>query len=259
MIEVNGLAKRFAVAQHKERRAQQRDVREHDGYFHAVRDVAFQCAPGEVLGLLGPNGAGKTTTLRILSTALRPDAGSATINGLDIVADPLAARKRIGFLSGSTGLYGRLSARENVEYFGRLHGMAPARLKQRIDALFDQLQMHAFSHKRADQLSTGMRQKCAIARTVVHEPQIVILDEPTTGLDVMSARILLDFIASYKALGVPLIFSTHHLHEVEKLCDRVCIINHGQTAFNGTLDQLRQLGGSDDLYDAFVRVIDEQT
>jgi sodium transport system ATP-binding protein len=257
MIEVKGLAKRFAVPVHKERRAQQRDVREHDGWFHAVRDVSFQCAPGEVLGLLGPNGAGKTTALRILSTALRPDAGSAFINDIDILAEPLKARQRIGFLSGSTGLYGRLTARENVEYFGRLHGMAPARLKQRCDMLFEQLQMHEFAHKRADQLSTGMKQKCAIARTVIHEPEIVILDEPTTGLDVMSAQILLDFIASYKALRVPLIFSTHHLHEVDKLCDRVCIINRGATAFSGTLAQMRELGGSTDLVDAFVRVITE--
>lgn len=258
MIEVTGLAKRFASTHPKERRARQRDVRDHDGWFHAVRDVSFQCAPGEVLGLLGPNGAGKTTTLRILSTALRPDAGTAFINEIDILAQPLLARQRIGFLSGTTGLYGRLSARENVEYFGRLHGMAPERIRQRCDALFEQLQMHEFGHKRADQLSTGMRQKCAIARTVIHEPQIVILDEPTTGLDVMSAKILLDFIVSYKALGVPLIFSTHHLHEVDKLCDRVCVINHGKTAFNGSVAELRRLGGSDDLYDAFVRVINEE-
>ena len=257
MIEVKGLAKRFAVPVHKERRARQRDVREHDGWFHAVRDVSFQCEPGEVLGLLGPNGAGKTTALRILSTALRPDAGSAFINGIDILAEPLLARKRIGFLSGSTGLYGRLTARENVEYFGRLHGMPPDRLKRRIDQLFEQLQMHEYGHKRADQLSTGMKQKCAIARTVIHEPEIVILDEPTTGLDVMSSKILLDFIASSKALGIPLIFSTHHLHEVEKLCDRVCIINRGATAFSGSLAELRRLGCSDDLYDAFVRVINE--
>ena len=257
MIEVTGLAKRFRAPVHKERRTRQRDVREHDGWFHAVRDVSFQCGPGEVLGLLGPNGAGKTTTLRILSTALRPDAGSARINDIDILAEPLLARQRIGFLSGSTGLYGRLTARENVEYFGKLHGMAPDHLKRRCDALFDQLQMHEFAHKRADHLSTGMKQKCAIARTVIHAPQIVILDEPTTGLDVMSAKILLDFIASYKKLGIPLIFSTHHLHEVEKLCDRVCIINHGVTAFSGTLAEMRRLGGSDDLYDAFVRVINE--
>ncbi len=257
MIEVTGLSKRFAMAVQKERRARQRDPREHDGFFHAVRDVSFTCAPGEVLGLLGPNGAGKTTTLRILSTALQPDAGSARINGIDILAQPLLARQKIGFLSGSTGLYGRLSARENVEYFGRLHGMAPALLKQRCDQLFEQLQMGEYAHKRADHLSTGMKQKCAIARTVIHNPDIVILDEPTTGLDVMSAKILLDFIASYKALGIPLIFSTHHLHEVEKLCDRVCVINHGKTAFNGSLAELRQLGRSDDLYDAFVRVINE--
>jgi len=258
MIEVTGLAKRFRAPVHKERRSRQRDVREHDGWFHAVRDVSFQCGPGEVLGLLGPNGAGKTTALRILSTALRPDAGSARINGIDIVAEPLLARQRIGFLSGSTGLYGRLSARENVEYFGKLHGMAPERLKRRCDALFDQLQMHQFAHKRADHLSTGMKQKCAIARAVIHEPQVVILDEPTTGLDVMSAKILLDFIESYKKLGIPLIFSTHHLHEVDKLCDRVCIINQGMTAFSGTLAQMRSLGGSDDLYDAFVSVINEE-
>lgn len=255
MIEVVGLAKRFASRVKKERRAKPRDPREQPDSFHALRDVSFSCAPGEVLGLLGPNGAGKTTTLRVLSTALRPDSGRASIDGIDIVADPLEARRRIGFLSGSTGLYGRLTVRENVEYFGRLHGMPAERLKQRCDALFEQLDIHRFSHKRADQLSTGMRQKCAIARTVIHDPRVVILDEPTSGLDVMSAKLLLDFIASYKALGIPLIFSTHHLHEVEKLCDRVCVINQGRSVFNGTVDGLRALGGSRDLYDAFVHVI----
>ena len=255
MIEVKGLAKRFRLPTQKDRRRVQRDPRDHDGWFHAVRDVSFHCAPGEVLGLLGPNGAGKTTTLRILSTALLPDAGSASIDGIDILAQPLEARKRIGFLSGSTGLYGRLSARENIEYFGRLHGMSPPHLKRRCDQLFEQLQLHQFADKRADQLSSGMKQRCAIARTVIHEPQVLILDEPTTGLDVMSAQTLLDFIASYKVLRIPLIFSTHHLHEVDKLCDRVCIINQGKTAFSGSVGALRQLGGSDDLVDAFVHVI----
>jgi len=257
MIEVKGLAKRFRLPSHKGKPPQLRDPRDHDGWFHAVRDVSFRCAPGEVLGLLGPNGAGKTTTLRLLSTALKPDAGSVIANGVDLLQDPLAARRHIGFLSGTTGLYGRLTARENVEYFGRLHGMSAAHLKRRCDELFELLQMQDYGSKRADQLSTGMKQKCAIARTVVHEPQLVILDEPTTGLDVMSAKILLDFIASYKALRIPLIFSTHHLHEVEKLCDRVCIINHGMTAFHGTVDELRHLGGSADLYDAFVGVINQ--
>jgi sodium transport system ATP-binding protein len=136
--------------------------------------------------------------------------------------------------------------------------MDGAHLQRRCDELFELLQMQDYGGKRADQLSTGMKQKCAIARTVVHHPQIVILDEPTTGLDVMSSKILLDFIASYKALRIPLVFSTHHLHEVEKLCDRVCIINHGKTAFNGTVDQLRHLGGSADLYDAFIDVINRE-
>lgn len=257
MIEVKSLAKRFRLSSRKEKKsAPTCDPREQDDWFHAVKDVSFQCAAGEVLGLLGPNGAGKTTTLRLLSTALKPDAGSAWINGTDILRNPLVARKNIGFLSGTTGLYGRLTARENVEYFARLHGMTEAHIKQRIDELFELLQMHDFANKRSDQLSMGMKQKCAIARAVVHHPSVVILDEPTTGLDVMAAKTLLDFIASYKTLRIPLIFSTHHLHEVEKLCDRVCIINHGTTAFNGSVDELRQLGGTHDLYDAFVRVIE---
>ena len=185
------------------------------------------------------------------------EANHPSLSGLgpDILAEPLQARRRIGFLSGTTGLYGRLSARENVEYFGRLHGLAPQRLRRRCDALFEQLEMHEFAHKRADSLSSGMKQKCAIARTVIHEPSILILDEPTTGLDVMSAKIVLDFVASYKALRIPVILSTHHLHEVDKLCDRVCIVNHGASIFQGTVEQLRHLGGGGDLYDAFVHVI----
>lgn len=259
MIEVKNLAKRFRFSAPKENSAipHRPDPREHDGWFHAVRNVSFSCDSGQVLGLLGPNGAGKTSILRLLSTALKPDAGTALINGIDIVKEPLLARKNIGFLSGTTGLYARLTARENVEYFARLHGMSEAQIKQRTEELFDLLHMHSFANKRAEHLSAGMKQKTAIARTVVHEPKVVILDEPTTGLDVMSAKTLLDFIASYKQLRIPLIFSTHHLHEIEKLCDRVCIINHGATAFNGSLDELRALGGSHDLYDAFVRVIQD--
>ncbi len=257
MIEVKNISKRFRLNAPKGKpMASTRDLQEQEGWFHAVRDVSFQCAAGEVLGLLGPNGAGKTTTLRLLSTALKADAGSARINDIDIVKFPLMARKNIGFLSGTTGLYGRLTARENVEYFARLHGMTEDRIQQRTDELFTLLGMHGFGNKRADQLSTGMKQKCAIARTVVHSPAAVILDEPTTGLDVMAAKTLLDFIASYKALRIPLIFSTHHLHEVEKLCDSVCIIHQGISVFNGSVAALRELGGSRDLYDAFVDVIE---
>lgn len=257
MIEVKGLSKRFRLPPRKAGKPPQAaDPREQGEWFQAVRDVSFACAPGEVLGLLGPNGAGKTTTLRMLSTALKPDAGTALVEGVDVLRDPLAARRVIGFLSGSTGLYGRLTVRENVEYFGRLHGVNGAELSRRVDELFSRLDMHAYADKRADALSTGMKQKCSIARTVIHEPKVVILDEPTTGLDVMAAKTLLDFIQSYKDKRIPLIFSTHHLHEVEKLCDRVCVINHGTTAFNGTVDELRHLGGSHDLYDAFVSVIE---
>ena len=254
MIEVQGLAKRFALPERKSGGAL--DPREAGAWFHAVRDVSFRCEPGEVLGLLGPNGAGKTTTLRMLSTALKPDAGTVLIEGVDALRDPLQARKSIGFLSGTTGLYGRLTARENVAYFGRLHGLSETELKRRIDLLFDELDMHSFADKRADTLSTGMKQKCAIARTVVHDPKVVILDEPTTGLDVMAAKTLLDFITRYKQKRVPLIFSTHHLHEVEKLCDSVCIINQGIAAFNGSVEELRTVGQGPDLYDAFVRVVE---
>ena len=152
MIEVKHLAKRFRMPPHKGKDVRLSDPREHEGWFHAVRDVSFSCAPGEVLGLLGPNGAGKTTTLRLLSTALQADAGSALVNGVDVLRQPLVARQSIGFLSGSTGLYGRLTARENVEYFGRLHGMPADKLKRRCDELFSLLQMEEYGSKRADQL-----------------------------------------------------------------------------------------------------------
>ncbi|MDQ2988450.1 MAG: ATP-binding cassette domain-containing protein [Pseudomonadota bacterium] len=257
MIEVKNLSKRFRLKKQADKSAR-RDASEDDGFFNAVRDVSFHCAPGEVLGLLGPNGAGKTTTLRLLATALTPDRGTAIINGVDIVKEPMQARRQIGFLSGTTGLYGRLTARENVEYFGRLHGMDEARLKRRCDALFDQLQIHDFAHKRTDDLSTGMKQKCSIARAVVHDPKVIILDEPTSGLDVMAAKVLLDFMATCKQAGIPLIFSTHHLHEVEKLCDRVCVINGGTTVFNGSTSDFRALAGGD-IFDAFVGVINERS
>ncbi|MBQ5949415.1 ATP-binding cassette domain-containing protein [Massilia sp. ST3] len=253
MIEVKNLSKRFRHVETKT--ATRRDVREADGWFRAVRGVSFHCAPGEVLGLLGPNGAGKTTTLRLLATALKPDSGAISINGVDAVAQPMEARRQIGFLSGSTGLYGRLTVRENVEFSGKLHGMRGQDLKRRCDELFELLDMHDFAHKKAGQVSAGMKQKCAIARTVLHDPKVIVLDEPTTGLDVMAAKTLIDFIGNYKRRRVPLIFSTHHLHEVEKLCDRVCIINRGETVFNDTTAALRQAGGEGGLFDGFIQVV----
>ncbi|MEG3767711.1 ABC transporter ATP-binding protein [Alteromonas sp. 14N.309.X.WAT.G.H12] len=236
MIEISQLAKKFVVENPKKLSEQERlDPRLKGKFFHSVCDVSFRCSGGEVLGLLGPNGAGKTTTLRMLSTALKPDAGSITINGVDVLTQPVAARKKIGFLSGNTGLYGRLTGRENMAYFGQLHGMEKQDILRRIDALSELLGLHSYLDRRCESYSTGMKQKTAIARSVIHEPEVVILDEPTTGLDIMAAQTVMDFIRQMKVQGVGVIFSTHHLDEVAQLCDRVAVINEGRTAFNDTL------------------------
>ncbi|NQZ11111.1 MAG: ATP-binding cassette domain-containing protein [Algicola sp.] len=259
MITVSNLAKRFKMAKsHKLSDAEKSDTRLHDGYFHSVTDVSFECEAGQVLGLLGPNGAGKTTTLRMLSSALKPDSGLIAINGVDVVKKPLLARKKIGFLSGSTGLYGRLTARENVEYFGKLHGMNPAQLSSRIDELFELLGIHEFATRRAENLSTGMKQKTSIARAVVHNPEIVVLDEPTTGLDIMATQTVMDFIIRLKAQGTPVIFSTHHLDEVSLLCDKVVIIDEGRSCFAGSVEELLQHTNAQNLNQAFISVITQK-
>ena len=260
MLEVKNLNKRFRIDNKtlKENRKKAKnaiDIREEGHWFYAVRDVSFSCDSGQVLGLLGPNGAGKTTCLRMLSTALQPTNGSVVINGEDVIANPLVMRQRIGFLSGSTSLYHRLTVRENVEYFGRLHGMSESELGQAVDRIFEQLDIHKFADKKADSLSTGMKQRANIARTVIHNPEVIVLDEPTTGLDVISAKTILDFIESYKGGKTPVVFSTHHLHEVEKLCDRVVLIDHGQNQFDGTLDEFRSQSSAGDLYDVFVNLV----
>lgn len=260
MIEVAGLKKRFKLTKdHKIDKKQSIDPRQETDYFHSVRDVSFHCEKGEVLGLLGPNGAGKTTTLRMLSTALLPDHGQIQINGVDVVKDPLLARKKIGFLSGSTGLYGRLTAKENIEYFGKLHGMDKKVLKTRTEELFEMLDMNSFVHKRAEHLSTGMQQKTNIARAVVHSPEVVVLDEPTTGLDIMTTQTVIKFIQDLKSQGTPVIFSTHHLDEIDLLCERVSVINEGISCFNGTLDQFKETGNSQILNEAFLNILQEQS
>lgn len=260
MIQVKNLNKRFrmdnkTIKENKKKDPSQLDPREEGHWFNAVRDVSFSCKSGEVLGLLGPNGAGKTTSLRMLSTALQPTSGEIIINDQDVVADPLIMRKRIGFLSGTTSLYHRLTVRENVQYFGRLHGMEEDRLASEIERIFSLLDIHSFADKKADSLSTGMKQRANIARTVIHSPEVIVLDEPTTGLDVISAKTILDFIESYKSSGIPVIFSTHHLHEVEKLCDRVVLIDEGMTKFDGTTDDFKKLVDTNDLYDVFVSLV----
>lgn len=263
MLEVKNLKKRFrldnkTIKENKKKSREHIDPREEGHWFNAVRDVSFSCESGQVLGLLGPNGAGKTTSLRMLSTALQPTDGQIVINGDDVIAHPLVMRQRIGFLSGTTSLYHRLTVRENVQYFGRLHGMSEDELERELTKVFDLLDIHSFADKKADSLSTGMKQRANIARTVIHQPEVIVLDEPTTGLDVISAKTILDFIESYKGSDVPVIFSTHHLHEVEKLCDRVALIDEGKTKFNGSLDEFRALGNTGNLYDVFVNLVDEK-
>ncbi len=225
------------------------------GEVRAVDGVTFRCEPGKIYGLLGANGAGKTTTLRMLATILRPSSGTAVVAGHDVTKAPEKVRENVGFLSTATALYGRLTAREMVEYFGRLNGMEEAALRKRIDELFARLEMNEFSDRRCDKLSTGMKQKVSIARTLVHDPPVMIFDEPTLGLDVMTARAIVGFIRECRERGKTVIFSSHVMSEVEKLCDHIGIIHDGKLLTEGTLTQLRTRYGMDDLEDIFVHVV----
>jgi sodium transport system ATP-binding protein len=228
------------------------------GQIRAVDGVDFRCEPGRIFGLLGVNGAGKTTCLRLLATILRPTSGTAAVNGFDILAQPEKVRASIGFLSAATALYGRLTAFELVEYFGRLHGMEDNALRPRIEALFKTLDMNEFRDRRCDRLSTGMKQKTSIARTLVHDPPVMIFDEPTLGLDVLTARTVLGFIRECGQRGKTVIFSTHVMSEVEKLCDSIAIIHGGRILAEGTLAQLRQRAGVESLEDIFIKIVEEQ-
>lgn len=229
------------------------------GEIRAVDGVSFICQPKEIYGLLGANGAGKTTCLRMLATILQPTSGTAKIVGYDVVQDPENVRRNVGFLSTATALYGRLSAREMVEYFGRLHGLKDDVLTQRIDELFATLEMNEFRDRRCDKLSTGMKQKVSIARTLVHDPPVMIFDEPTVGLDVMTARTIVAFIRDCRQRGKTVIFSTHVMSEAEKLCDTIAIIHRGHILAEGSLSQLRESTGLQDLEDIFVSVAGEES
>jgi sodium transport system ATP-binding protein len=226
------------------------------GKFHAVDNVSFTCKPGEIYGLLGANGAGKTTTLRMLATILRPNSGSAEVAGHDITRAPERVRASIGFLSTATALYGRLTAREFIEYFGRLNGINEAQLKTRVDSLIATLGISEFAHVRCEKLSTGMKQRVSIGRSVVHDPPVMIFDEPTSGLDVMAARSIVQFIRQCREQNKTVIFSSHIMSEVEKLCDRIGIIHNGKLLREGTLAELRAQSGKDDLEEIFVQTVE---
>jgi sodium transport system ATP-binding protein len=221
----------------------------------ALDDVSFSAHAGEVFGILGPNGAGKTTALRILSTVLKPTSGTARVAGFDVASQPHLVRRHIGFLSASTGVYDRMSAWELVEFFGRLHGID--RLRERMEEVFDLLQMNDFRDVLGGKMSTGMKQKVSVARAIIHNPPVLIFDEPTAGLDVLVARTVLQTIARFRTLGKCVLFSTHIMREVEKLCDRVAILHKGKILTCGTLDELRRRHGQDDLEEMFFDLLKE--
>ena len=225
------------------------------GKVRAVSGVSFEAPNGKVTGLLGPNGAGKSTTLRVLYTVLKPDEGSATIDGIDVVGDPLSARQRIGALPHGAGLYPQLSARENIAYFARLCGIDKAEVDDRIDEIVRLLEIDSFAERRTKGFSQGQRTKVALARALVHDPQNIILDEPSNGLDVMATRSLRELILKLKDTGRCVLFSSHIMQEVAALCDDICIIANGKVAIDDSIDGIRARTGCEDLEDAFVQAI----
>jgi sodium transport system ATP-binding protein len=230
----------------------------HRGPFVALDKVSFRAASGEIYGLLGPNGAGKTTALRILSTVLAPTCGTALVNGFDVVTQPALVRQHIGFISANTAVYDRMTAWEMVEYFGRLYGMDRERLRERMEHLFERLQMQEIRDLLGAKMSTGMKQKVSIARAIIHDPPVLIFDEATNGLDVLVARALLDAVAELREQGKCIVFSTHIMREAERLCDRVAIVHHGRMLAEGTLEELRDKYEQPDLEELFFELIHRQ-
>lgn len=236
MIEVQGLSKSFGKVQ-------------------AVKGVSFAARDGQITGLLGPNGAGKSTTLRMLYTLLKPDNGSAQIDGFDVRQNPIEVQKRIGVLADARGLYPRLTSRENIRYYGRLHGMEGEALEKQITSLVTLLDMQSIADRKTEGFSTGEKLKVAIARTLVHNPQNVLLDEPTNGLDVMSTRAMRQFILRLREEGKCVLFTSHIMQEVAALCDQIVIISQGSVSANGSPADLRKQTGKENLEDAFVAAI----
>ncbi len=236
MIQVHSLSKSF-------------------GKVKAVQNVSFSAPDGQITGLLGPNGAGKSTTLRMLYTLLKPQSGTAQVDGFDITRQPLEVQRRIGVLADARGLYPRLTSRENIRYYGRLHGLSGQPLEQQIDSLLKMLDMQEIADRPTEGFSTGEKLKVAIARALVHNPQNILLDEPTNGLDVMSTRAMRQFIQRLRDDGKCVLFTSHIMQEVAALCDQIIIISHGQVTASGAPDDLRRQTGQENLEDAFVAAI----
>ena len=245
MIEVQELTKQYDDLQ--------------KGTFTAVKSLSFHAHPGEIYGLLGPNGAGKTTVLRILSTVLTPTSGTALVHGLDVQRDAAKVRHQIGFVSNNTAVYERMTAMEMVVYFGRLYGLTQDEVRDRAHQIFDQLAMHDIRDRLCSKMSTGMRQKVSIARALVHDPPVLIFDEATVGLDVVVARSLVRTIAELRDRGKCIIYSTHIMREVEKLCDRVAILNRGQILAEGSVAELQHSHDETDLEEIFFQLLSEDS
>lgn len=250
MIEVSNLTKEFELT-----RQQRKELNTINKIALAVNNISFKCEPGRVFSLLGPNGAGKTTTLRMLSTIFKPTSGSIKIAGIDAVKNPQEARSKIGFLTGSTGLYARLTPDEVINYFAALYSVPKNLLEERKERLFNLLDMQEFRGKRIGKLSTGMKQKVSICRTMIHDPEVVVFDEPTSGLDVITAENIITLIRDCKTQGKTVIFSSHIMSEVDLLCDDLAIIHKGKMLFEGTMDDFRSNMQTDNLTSEFIRII----
>ncbi|WP_368490148.1 ATP-binding cassette domain-containing protein [Clostridium sp. BJN0013] len=222
----------------------------------AVDNLSFHVSKGEIVGLLGENGAGKTTTLRMISTMLKPTRGTIEVNGYDVIREPSKVRGEIGILfGGEVGLYDRLSARENIEYFGRLYGMTQEEINKKIEELIKDLEMEEYINRKAGKFSRGMKQKVSIARSIIHSPEVMLFDEPSTGLDVSATRVIHEFILKCKSENKIILLSSHSMTEVEKLCDRVIIIQKGRLIEEGTVDQLKKKYNDRNLEEVFIKLI----
>jgi len=250
MISIQNLNKTFTLT-----KQQRKELNTDQKTATAVQDLSFSCQPGRVFSLLGPNGAGKTTTLRMIATLIAPTTGQIHINGINALSQPQEARKHIGFLTGSTGLYARLTPIEVIDYYADLYGVEKAAREQRKEELFSLLHMQDFLHKRIGKLSTGMKQKVSICRTMIHDPSVVIFDEPTSGLDVITAENIIKLIRSCKDQGKTVIFSSHIMSEVDLLCDDLAIIHQGTLKYNGTMADFRANMQTANLTEEFIRIV----
>jgi sodium transport system ATP-binding protein len=249
VIEIRHICKSFPL-----NARQRREEGRREKSFKALDGVSLTCSPGRVLTLLGPNGAGKTTLLRMVATMLHPDAGTICVAGHDSVKEPAAVRRHLGFLTGSTGLYDRLTTEETLRYFADLHGLEGRLFQARRDELVERLDLAAFLHRRVGRLSTGMRQRVSIARTLIHDPPVLVLDEPTSGLDILAARSIVDLIRDCRREGRTLLFSTHRMDEVRLLSDDLAVVHNGRLLFSDSYAAFEQACGSMPAEDFFTRL-----